>query len=118
MSLLQSRMNALYNLYYGIPIERKIHYEGFVLYCYLLHGLFVLGAYFDIRQHLTTGWILLVGVWVKVLHEQIYGASDDIATLIDANVAIDAHLFGTLSGTVMILYYMLIVKNKLRKKYE
>lgn len=82
----------------------------------VLHGLFVLGAYFDIRHHLKTGWLLLVGVWVKVLHEQVYGASQDIANLIDANVAIDAHLFGTLSGTIIILYYMLRVKQQNAKE--
>jgi len=78
----------------------------------VLHGLFVLGAYFDIRAQLKTGWILLLGVWVKVLHEQIYGASEDVAKLIDATVAIDAHLFGVLSGSVIIFYYMLTLKKK------
>jgi rhomboid family GlyGly-CTERM serine protease len=78
----------------------------------VLHGLFILGAYFDIRAHLKTGWILLLGVWVKILHEQIYGASEDVAKLIDANVAIDAHLFGTLSGSFVIFYYMLTVKKR------
>jgi rhomboid family GlyGly-CTERM serine protease len=71
----------------------------------VLHGLFVIGAYFDIRQNFKTGWLMLIGVWLKVAHEQIYGASEDIAQLIAANVAIDAHLFGTISGGFIILYY-------------
>ena len=74
-----------------------------------LHGLFILGAYFDIKHGLLSGWLLLIGVLVKVAHEQFYGASDDIAELIGANVAIDAHLYGSLSALVIIL--LLYLKN-------
>jgi rhomboid family GlyGly-CTERM serine protease len=73
----------------------------------VLHGLFVIGAYFDIRQKLKTGWLMLIGVWLKVAHEQIYGASEDVAQLIAANVAIDAHLFGTITGSIILLYYFI-----------
>jgi rhomboid family GlyGly-CTERM serine protease len=76
----------------------------------VLHGVFLIGAYFDIKQGMKTGWLLLLGVLVKVGHEQIFGASQDIADLINATVAIDAHLFGTLSGLVIIL----ILYGKLR----
>tara|TARA_R110000751_G_scaffold91266_3_gene178869 strand:- start:47660 stop:48160 length:501 start_codon:yes stop_codon:yes gene_type:complete len=70
----------------------------------VLHGLFLIGAYFDIQNKLKSGWIMLVGVWLKVLHEQIYGASENVAELISANVAIDAHLFGTVTGSLILLY--------------
>lgn len=73
----------------------------------VLHGMFILGAYFDIHNKLRSGWILLFGVWLKVLHEQIYGANENVAELISANVAIDAHLFGTISGSLIIVYYLL-----------
>jgi rhomboid family GlyGly-CTERM serine protease len=82
----------------------------------ILHGLFVIGAYFDIRQKFKTGWLMLVGVWLKVAHEQIYGASEDVAQLIAANVAIDAHLFGTITGSIIILYYF--IRNKIHNKKE
>jgi rhomboid family GlyGly-CTERM serine protease len=76
----------------------------------VLHGLFIIGAYFDIRQKFKTGWLMLVGVWIKVIHEQIYGASEDVAQLIAANVAIDAHLFGTITGCIIIFYFLLVDK--------
>mgnify|MGYP003652829933 FL=1 len=76
----------------------------------VLHGLFVIGAYFDIKNKLKSGWLLIIGVWLKVLHEQIYGASEDVAQLIAANVAIDAHLFGTITGCIIILYYFIVDK--------
>lgn len=78
----------------------------------VLHGVFVIGAYFDIRQKLKTGWIMLTGVWLKVVHEQIYGASEGVAQLIAANVAIDAHLYGTITGSVIILYYFIVDKTQ------
>lgn len=68
----------------------------------VLHGVFLIGAYFDIKQGMKTGWLLLLGVLLKVAHEQIFGASQEIAELINAQVAIDAHLFGALSGVVII----------------
>jgi rhomboid family GlyGly-CTERM serine protease len=73
----------------------------------VLHGLFVIGAYYDIRHNFKTGWLMLIGVWLKVLHEQIYGASSDISGWIEANVAIDAHLFGTLVGSLLVVYYFI-----------
>lgn len=76
----------------------------------VLHGFFIIGAYFDIQNKFKTGWIMLVGVWLKVFHEQIYGASENVAQLIDANVAIDAHLFGTMTGSSIILFYFLVDK--------
>ena len=76
----------------------------------VLHGLFIIGAYFDIRHKFKTGWLMLIGVWLKVIHEQIYGASEDVAQLIAANVAVDAHLFGTITGSIIVLYYLVFNK--------
>jgi rhomboid family GlyGly-CTERM serine protease len=76
----------------------------------VLHGLFVIGAFFDIRNGLKSGWLLLGGIAIKIGHESLYGASDDIARLIDAKVATDAHLYGTLAGTILIAYLILSAK--------
>ncbi len=66
----------------------------------VLHGVFVWGSLLDIKAKDKTGYLLFIGVWLKILHEQIYGASEDIVSLIDANVAIDAHLLGAVGGLV------------------
>ncbi|MEP7766379.1 hypothetical protein, partial [Sanguibacter sp. 26GB23] len=65
-----------------------------------------------------TGWLLLIGILIKVGHEQIFGASQDIADLINATVAIDAHLFGTISGLtiIVILYGKLRLTEGLKEK--
>jgi len=70
----------------------------------VLHGLFVWGAFMDIKHKDKTGYILLIGVFVKILHEQFYGASEDIAQLISASVAINAHLWGALGGLIIGIY--------------
>lgn len=69
----------------------------------ILHGVFIWGALMDIRYKLNTGYLLLLGIIIKVTHEQIYGAGTDISDLIEANVAIDAHLWGAISGAVFFL---------------
>lgn len=67
-----------------------------------LHGLFVFGAYLDIRHKMLTGWLLLVGVWLKIGYEQWQGPSAQVANLIDAEVAVDGHLFGAIAGLLVI----------------
>ncbi|MDP5132977.1 MAG: rhombosortase [Paraglaciecola sp.] len=73
----------------------------------LLHGVFLLGAYFDIKHGLKTGWLLMIGVIAKVAHEQYFGASQDVANLIAAKVAVDAHLYGTLAGLIIVVLLQL-----------
>lgn len=81
----------------------------------VLHGIFVWGALMDIINKEKTGYILFIGVWLKVLHEQVYGASDDVAQLIAANVAIDAHLWGAIGGLLAAIYLLVATKNHTQK---
>jgi rhomboid family GlyGly-CTERM serine protease len=76
-----------------------------------LHGMFIWGAYHDIHNKLVSGWILFASVWLKILYEQIAGPSEEMATLINAHVATEAHLFGAITGTFIIL--MFICKTKM-----
>ena len=77
-----------------------------------LHGLFTLGAYYDVKHRLKSGWLLLIGVSIKVAYEQLAGPSEDLARLIDANVAIDAHLYGYLAGLSLIMLLSLVSGKK------
>ncbi|MEJ6473831.1 rhombosortase [Pseudoalteromonas piscicida] len=78
----------------------------------LLHGLIVWGAIEDIKRKLTTGYLLFVGVWAKVVWEQYGGASEEVARLIDSRVAIEAHLYGAIGGIILALIYMSIKQKK------
>lgn len=76
----------------------------------VLHGVFVFGALMDIHAKDKTGYLLFIGVWIKIAHEQFYGASSDISSLIEASVAVNAHLWGALSGIVFTVVYLRILK--------
>lgn len=78
----------------------------------VLHGIFVFGAIMDIRHKDKTGYLLFIGVWLKIAHEQFYGASEEVSSLIEANVAIDAHLWGALGGLLFSLTYLLYLKKR------
>ncbi|GIU49100.1 rhombosortase [Shewanella sairae] len=71
---------------------------GYVGLSGMLHGLFAYGAVFDIRQGYKSGYLLLLGVILKVAYEQYYGASAEVTALIDARVATEAHLIGLMCG--------------------
>ncbi|MBO9490840.1 rhombosortase [Endozoicomonas sp. G2_1] len=69
----------------------------------ILHGVFVWGALQDIKSGDKLGWLLVIGAFAKVIYEQVYGASSDIVNLIDASVAVDAHLWGAIAGLLVAL---------------
>ena len=77
----------------------------------VLHGFFVWGALSDIKYKEKTGYLLLIGVVLKIAHEQVYGASADVELLIGASVATDAHLYGAIGGVLaFILSYLFSIK--------
>ncbi len=82
----------------------------------VLHGIFVFGALMDIRHHDKTGYLLFTGVWLKIGHEQFYGASEDVSTLINASVAIDAHLWGAIGGLMFSVIYLLYLRHLTKNK--
>ena len=79
------------------PLEHYVGLSG------MLHGLFAWGALKDICAKEKTGILLFLGLWLKVIWEQIYGASPEVAQLINANVAIEAHLAGAIGGCLFFL---------------
>lgn len=69
----------------------------------LLHAMLTFGAIKDIQLKITTGWLLLAGLITKVAWEQWQGPDAELAELINASVATDAHLFGVLTAVVLSL---------------
>ncbi|WP_233267451.1 rhombosortase [Paraglaciecola sp. L3A3] len=105
---------TLFILCIGTSIGLFFYSDDLIWYVGLsgvLHGLFIIGAWQDIIHKIKSGWILFFGVWLKVIYEQIAGANEEVATLINANVAIDAHLMGTIIGTLIVVF--ILVKNNL-----
>nr|WP_279386895.1 rhombosortase [Parashewanella curva] len=86
---------------------------GYVGLSGVLHGLFAFGAIMDIQAKMRTGWLLFIGVILKVAHEQIYGASSDVAAMINAPVATESHLIGMISGFAIAACYL--AKNRQKR---
>ena len=69
----------------------------------LLHGVIIWGAVKDVTVGLKSGYLLFIGVWIKIFLEQLNGPNAQIGKLINSTVAIDAHLIGAIGGTVLAL---------------
>ena len=101
--------NYLFNfIFCALVTSSALYFYSPELFYYVglsgvLHGFFIWGALKDIEHHDRTGYWLLLGITVKLLHEQLVGASADVAALIEANVAVDAHLWGAIAGAVYFL---------------
>ncbi|MDI5834345.1 rhombosortase [Shewanella xiamenensis] len=98
-------------LYLGYP-----QLLGYVGLSGMLHGLFTFGAVQDIRRKMRSGYLLMIGVIVKVGHEQFYGASDDVTAMIGARVATEAHLVGLICGLVCALLFFMLPRTMLTKE--
>ncbi len=67
----------------------------------ILHGLFASFALNEALQGRKSSWLLVVGVCSKVIWEQCFGASETTRALIEAPVAIQAHLLGLAGGLLL-----------------
>ena len=76
-----------------------------------LHCFITVGALLDIKHKIQSGWLILLGVIAKVTYEQWQGPDAELATLIDANVAIDAHLYGVICGLLLGFVFMISAKH-------
>lgn len=92
--------------YYSLDISLYVGLSG------VLHGFFVWGALMDIKHQEKTGYLLLIGVILKIAHEQFYGASADVESFIESSVATDAHMFGAIGGLLAFLICYIIDKKK------
>ncbi len=94
-------------LFWSPSISLYVGLSGF------LHALVVWGACQDIRAQWSSGWLILIGVAGKVGWEQWQGASAELVTLIDADVATDAHLYGAIGG--LLLFVMTFSVQQIRQ---
>jgi len=79
----------------------------------VLHALFSYGVMSDINNKDRWGYLLGLGLVVKIAYEQFFGAQQSTVELIGAPVLINAHLYGVLAG---IIFYALnwVAKNRKR----
>ncbi|HEY0924631.1 rhombosortase [Rheinheimera pacifica] len=102
-SYYRGKMLTLQWLLCALAISLALYYYSPEIHIYvglsgLLHAMLTLGALKDIQLKLSTGWLLLAGLIGKVGWEQWHGPDAELAELINASVATDAHLYGVCSG--------------------
>nr|WP_309247282.1 rhombosortase [Shewanella sp. VB17] len=91
---------------------------GYIGLSGVLHGIFTYGAIKDIQVGMRSGYLLLIGVIIKVGHEQWFGASKQVTEMIGTRVAIEAHLVGTITGIILffaMVFFKLILQRKIIK---
>ncbi|TEW53432.1 rhombosortase [Psychromonas sp. RZ22] len=76
----------------------------------ILHALFSIGVCDELQKNNKWGYILGIGLLLKLLIEQLIGPMHSTELLILANVSIDAHLYGAIAGIIYFLF--LLAKNK------
>ncbi|MFT5719662.1 MAG: rhomboid family GlyGly-CTERM serine protease [Oleiphilaceae bacterium] len=81
-----------------------------------LHGIFIWSALQEIKHKEKVGYLLLLGIVLKISFEQFYGASADLSEIIAAKVAINAHLWGVIGGTFMFLMIWIVNRSLKRAR--
>ncbi|MCS3460015.1 rhombosortase [Aeromonas sp. BIGb0445] len=90
-------------LWYGYP-----HTQWYMGLSGMLHGLFVWGAIQDIRHRRHSGWLMLLGIAIKLGLDHYSGGDGPAAMLIGAKVHIGSHLVGAGAGLVLGLLTLLV----------
>jgi rhomboid family GlyGly-CTERM serine protease len=80
--------------------------HGYVGLSGALHGTIVAFGLADWPKNKWTSTALIIGVTAKLIYEQLYGSSESVKQLINANVAVDAHLWGAVSGVLVGAVYL------------
>lgn len=80
----------------------------------VLHVLFAFGAIKMIKNKENLGVLFLILEFVKIGYEQINGANIKMVKLINANIAINAHMYGAIIGCLigMIIFFGKIILKK------
>ncbi|MDX5408024.1 MAG: rhombosortase [Chromatiaceae bacterium] len=105
-------------LVYALAISALLYLFSTNIYSYVglsgvLHAMLTLGAIKDVQQRDHSGYLLLAGLLAKVAYEQWQGPDAELASLIGADVAIDAHLYGVISGVLVAI--LLYIKNRAQR---
>jgi len=82
----------------GLMLDMQLNrYVGF---SGVLHGLFIIGARFEMRRYKWSGVVLLVLIVAKLIWEQVFGAMPGSEEMTGGRVAVNAHLYGAVAGAI------------------
>jgi rhomboid family GlyGly-CTERM serine protease len=78
--------------------------QWYVGFSGIVHGLMLQGLVLEQHIRFVKKALLICALFLKVFYEYWQGSSSAEIELINANVVVEAHLFGLLAGLVMIIY--------------
>ena len=86
----------------------------------VIHGLIVIGATTNFRSNPGIAVLLIIGIAAKLLWEQFFSDSQAMEIAIGGKIILDAHLYGTISGALIITLLKLItlLKYSHNKSFE
>lgn len=96
----------------GIMLALVYHDTVYAGLSGVLHALLIYGSLIDILKKVHSGWIIFIGIWLKVTYEITFGPSSSTAELISANVAVEAHLSGAAVGLLLGIVYIVLNRKK------
>lgn len=85
----------------GLMLDMRLN--SYVGFSGVLHGLFIIGARFEMRRYKLSGVVLLVLIVAKLIWEQVFGAMPGSEEMSGGRVAVNAHLYGAVAGGVYLM---------------
>lgn len=82
----------------------SLHLASYVGLSGVLHGVFAWGVIQDIKWKRKSGYLLLLGLTIKIIEEQWFSSNELMGNLIQAKVAVDAHLYGAIGGLILAVF--------------
>ncbi len=89
----------------GLILDQQL--DRYVGFSGVLHGLFIIGAYYEYHRYKLSGLVLLLLITGKLLWEQLFGPLPGSESMVDGRVAINAHFYGGLAGGLIIVMQFL-----------
>ncbi|MFV2055384.1 MAG: rhombosortase [Thiohalomonadales bacterium] len=106
-TLLSALMISFALLYFNPDLFWYVGFSG------VLHGLFVIGCLHDIQVRHADGQLLLAAIVAKLAWEQYAGPLPGSEAAAGGNVIVDAHLYGAISGVLIVSVLFLIPNHKI-----
>lgn len=89
------------------------HLFWYVGFSGVLHSLFVVGCLHDIQVRHADGKLLFIAVCIKLAWEQYAGPLPGSEAAAGGNVIVDAHLYGAVSGVLIVSVLLLNPRHKI-----
>lgn len=85
----------------GLLLDNQL--QRYVGFSGVLHGLFIIGARWEMQRYKTSGLVLMIVIIGKLVWEQMVGALPGSESIAGGHVAVNAHLYGAIGGALYLL---------------